>query len=263
MCGIAGIFNYADPDRPVDRELLVRMTRLLEHRGPDDEGFYVEGPIGLGHRRLSIVDLTPTGHQPMPNTDRACWITYNGEFYNHRTFRRRLILKGHTFRGTSDTETLLHLIEEEGPESLADVAGIFAFGYWDQRRAQLTLARDPLGVKQVYYYDDGRRIIFASEIKALLECRDVSRELDAEAINQYLHFHTTLFDRTFFKHIRQLRAGEYLQISRANVRRRTYWKVEDFRPHGGKPATQVAELRRELMEVVGDQLMSDVPVGAF
>jgi asparagine synthase (glutamine-hydrolysing) len=263
MCGIAGIFNYFDPDRPVDRELLVRMTRLLEHRGPDDEGFYVDGSIGLGHRRLTIVDLTPTGHQPMPNTDRSCWITYNGEFYNHGTFRQRLLSKGHTFRGTSDTETLLHLIEEEGPESLRDVAGIFAFGYWDGRRRELTLARDPLGVKQLYYYDDGRRIIFASEIKALLECRDVPRELDPEAINQYLHFHTTLFDRTFFKHIRQLRAGEYLQISRTSVPRRTYWKVEDFRPHGGSTEEQIAELKDQLTEVVGDQLMSDVPIGAF
>src|SRR5213076_2630480 len=233
MCGIAGIFNYAEPDRPVDRELLVRMTRLLEHRGPDDEGFYVEGPIGLGHRRLSIVDLTPSGHQPMPNTDHTSWITYNGEFYNHTSFRRRLLSLGHVFRGTCDTETLLHLIEESGPEALADVSGIFAFAYWDSRFRQLTLARDQLGVKQVYYHDDGQRLVFASEIKALLQAPDIPRVPDGEAINQYLHFHTALFDRTFFKDIKQLRAGEYLQISQAGMRRRTYWKVEDFHAQGG------------------------------
>jgi asparagine synthase (glutamine-hydrolysing) len=263
MCGIAGIFHYADPDRPIDRELLMRMTRALEHRGPDDEGFYIEGPIGLGHRRLSIVDLSPTGHQPMPNEDHSCWITYNGEFYNHAEFRARLVAQGHTFRGTSDTETLLHLVEESGPDALRDASAIFGFAFWDGRRRQLTLARDPLGVKQVYYHDNGRRIVFASEIKALLECPDVPREADPEAVNQYLHFHTTLFERTFFKQIQQLRAGEYLQIARTHFRRRTYWKVEDFRPNGNSVEENVAALREQLSTVVNDQLMADVPVGSF
>jgi asparagine synthase (glutamine-hydrolysing) len=263
MCGIAGIFNYAEPDCPVDRELLVRMTRVLEHRGPDDEGFYVDGPVGLGHRRLTIVDLTPTGHQPMPNTDRSSWITYNGEFYNHSAFRRQLVSAGHVFRGTSDTETLLHLIAEAGPDALHDMSGIFAFGYWDVRRQELTLARDQLGVKQLYYYDDGRRLIFASEIKALLQCTDIPREVDFEALNQYLHFHTPLFDRTFFRHIKQVRAGEYLQISRASSRRTIYWQVDDFQPLAISVEEQVSELREKLLDVVSDQLMADVPVGAF
>ena len=263
MCGIAGIFNYAEPDRPVDEQLLVRMTRALEHRGPDDEGFYVNGPIGLGHRRLTIVDLTTTGHQPLPNTDQTRWITYNGEFYNHSQFRQQLLSRGHTFRGTSDTETMLHLIEEHGPDCLENVAGIFAFAYWDGQRRELTLARDPLGVKPLYHYDDGRRIIFASEMKALLKCPEIPRELDTEAINQYLHFHTALFDRTFFKHIKQLRAGEYLQLSRTRSTNRVYWKVEDFRPREGTPEEQVAELEGALQSVVRDQLMSDVPVGSF
>jgi asparagine synthase (glutamine-hydrolysing) len=263
MCGIAGIFNYAEPDCPVDRELLVRMTRVLEHRGPDDEGFYVDGPIGFGHRRLTIVDLTPTGHQPMPNTDRSSWLTYNGEFYNHSDFRRRLLSAGHVFRGTSDTETLLHLIAESGPDALHDVSGIFAFGYWDVRRQELTLARDHLGVKQLYYHDDGRRLIFASEIKALLQCADIPRDVDFEALNQYLHFHTPLFDRTFFRHIKQVRAGEYLQISRTRSRRKIYWQVEDFQPLATSVEEQVSELREKLLDVVSDQLMADVPVGAF
>ena len=125
MCGIAGIFHYADPDCPVDRDLLVRMTRAIAHRGPDAEDFHVEAGLGLGHRRLSIVDLSPTGAQPMPNDDQSNWITYNGEFYNHKDFRPRLTARGARFRGPSDTETLLRLMELEGPDSLAATAGIF------------------------------------------------------------------------------------------------------------------------------------------
>src|SRR4051794_7952828 len=181
MCGIAGIFHYADPDHPVDRDLLVRMTRALAHRGPDAEGFYTKNNIGLGHRRLSIIDLSPTGAQPMANDDGSCWISYNGEFYNHGEFRERLAAKGCRFRGTSDTETLLRLMEQDGPDSLAEMAGIFAFAFWNGRDQTLTLARDPLGVKQLYFHDDGRRIVFASEVKALLQIPDVPREPDPEA----------------------------------------------------------------------------------
>ena len=263
MCGIAGIFNYADPSRPVDRELLTRMTRSLAHRGPDAEDFRIEGNVGFGHRRLSIVDLSPTGAQPMPNDDRSCWITYNGEFYNHRDFRPRLEAKGARFRGSSDTETMLRLLESEGPESLKDAAGIFGLGFWDGRNKTLTLARDPLGVKQVYFHDNGRRIAFASEIKALLQDPEVPRDVDPEAVNQYLHFHTALFERTFFRSVRQLRAGEYLQISRQGARIRSYWKLDDFRKRTGSEREQIDDLRHLLTQIVGDQLMSDVPVGAF
>ena len=247
----------------MDRELLVRMTRSIRHRGPDDEGFYIDGPIGLGHRRLSIVDLTATGHQPMSNDAGSCWICYNGEFYNHGDFRRRFLANGHRFRGTSDTETLLHILEEDGPDALTNVAGIFAFAFWDARRACLTLARDPLGVKQLYYYDDGRRILFASEIKALLVCPDVPRDPDPEGVNQYLHFHTPLFERTFFRHIRVLGAGEYMEVSRRGSQCRTYWAIKDFASLRESPDRMVESLREQLIGVVGEQLMSDVPVGSF
>ncbi len=263
MCGIAGIFHYAQPERPVDRDLLERMTRVLYHRGPDDEGFHVEGPIGLGHRRLSIVDPTPTGAQPMGTLDGGAWLSYNGELYNHLAFRPRLSSKGATFRGSSDTETLLCLLAQEGPRALTDSLGIFGLAFWDSRHQRLILARDPLGVKQVYYYDDGQRILFASEIKALLECRELPREVDPEAINQYLHFHTPLFDRTFFKHIKQVRAGEYLEVNRSGPQARVYWQLDGFQKREASPNQQVAELRDLLGTVVGDQLMSDVPVGAF
>jgi asparagine synthase (glutamine-hydrolysing) len=263
MCGIAGIFNYADPDRPVDRELLVRMTRTLAHRGPDAEGFYVNANIGLGHRRLSIVDLSPTGAQPMSSDDGRCWISYNGEFYNHQEFRPRLQARGAHFRGTSDTETLLRLMEQEGPESLPDAAGIFAFAFWDGRTQALTLARDHLGVKQVYYHDDGRRIVFASEIKALLQDPAVARTVDPEAVNQYLHFHTALFERTFFRDVRVLRAGEFLRITRYGANLRTYWSLQDFKKSSHSEGELVDELRGQLKQVVSRQLMSDVPVGSF
>ena len=263
MCGIAGIFNYADPDRPVDRDLLVRMTRSLAHRGPDAEGFYFKDNIGLGHRRLSIVDLTPTGAQPMATDDESCWISYNGEFYNHGEFRERLTARGSRFRGTSDTETLLHLMQQEGPDSLAGVSGIFAFAYWDSRNRALTLARDHMGVKQVYYHDDGRRVVFASEIKALLQDPTIPREPDPEAVNQYLHFHTALFERTFFRNIRVLRAGEYLRITRYGANVRTYWSVKDFAHSNSSDATLVKELSDQLAQSVKRQLMSDVPVGSF
>ncbi|MDP1921624.1 MAG: asparagine synthase (glutamine-hydrolyzing) [Myxococcales bacterium] len=263
MCGIAGVFHYAQPERPVDRELLTRMTRVLHHRGPDDEGFHIDGPIGLGHRRLSIVDPTPTGKQPMGTADGGAWLSYNGELYNHLAFRPRLASKGFTFRGSSDTETLLYLLSQDGPGALTDSLGIFGFAFWDARHKRLILARDPLGVKQVYYHDDGKRIVFASEIKALLECPDVPREADPEAINQYLHFHTPLFDRTFFKNVKQVRAGEYLEVNQHGPRARVYWQLDGFERRTTTPERQVEELRELLGTVVGDQLMSDVPVGSF
>ena len=262
MCGVAGIFHYAEPTRAADRDLVVRMTRTLRHRGPDDEGFHFAGPLGLGHRRLSIVDLSPTGKQPML-TDDGCAIAYNGEAYNHAKFRARLESKGVRFRGTSDTETLLHLLRSDGPRALEDVAGIFALAYWDARQSRLILARDPLGVKQLYYHDDGKRIVFASEIKSLLQCAGVARDVDPAGLNEYLHFHTPLFERTFFKDIKQLRAGEYLEVNRSGAWPRTYWQVDGFAHEEMSPELRVRELKDALKDVIREQLMSDVPVGAF
>jgi asparagine synthase (glutamine-hydrolysing) len=263
VCGIAGIFQYGRLDSTPDRDVLLRMTRTLSHRGPDDEGLFVDGPIGFGHRRLSIVDLSASGHQPMESIPTGAVITYNGEIYNHKSLRSRLTARGIRFRGTSDTETLLYLIAEYGPRALAETAGIFAFGYWDGQARRLILARDPLGVKQLYYHDDGERVVFASEIKALLECAAVPREIDSEALNQYLHFHTPLFDRTFFKHIKQVRPGEYLEVDRNGIRHRLYSQTDGFRPRDRGPAETIADLKELLGSVVAEQLMSDVPVGAF
>jgi asparagine synthase (glutamine-hydrolysing) len=263
MCGIAGVFHYGDAGRPVDRDLLVAMTRCLRHRGPDGEGFHVDGSLGLGHRRLAIVDPTPTGAQPMVSPSGRSWISYNGEIYNHASFRPMLAARGAAFRGTSDTETLLLALEAWGPQVLAEMAGIFGFAFWDSASRRLILARDPLGVKQVYFCDDGKRIVFASEIKALLLDPSVPREPDHEAVNQFLHFHTPLFERTFFRDIWQVRAGEYLEVDAAGVRARRYWSASGFEPRVETPEQQVTSLRERLRSVVGEQLMSDVPVGSF
>ncbi len=263
MCGIAGIFHYAEPDRPIDRSLLEAMTKAIEHRGPDAGGVFVDGPIGLGHRRLSIVDLSQTGAQPMRTADRSGWIVYNGELYNHLEFRARLKQRGIHFRGTSDTETLLYLLREFGPGALEQAAGIFGFAFWDASQRTLTLGRDPLGVKQVYYHDDGRRLLFASEIKALLVDPAVRREVDPQAVSEYLHFHTPLFERTFFKGIRQIRAGEYMTFNRYRSEARTYWRIDDFDKSPMTASQHVEELATRISGVVKNQLMSDVPVAAF
>lgn len=262
MCGLVGFYSYADPERTVDRRVLEAATRRLRHRGPDDEGFYVDGALGLGHRRLSIVDLSPTGHQPMVDPATGRVLAYNGEFYDHRRFRPRLESHGVRFRGTSDTETLLHLLGLDGPGCMADASGMFAFAWWDAPRRRLILARDPLGVKQLYVHDDGHRIVFASEIKALLAFPDVPRQIDPDGVNQYVHFHTPLAERTCFAGIRQVPAGEYLEIDRHGVRARRYWQLDGVdRRHTAESA--VPALQDLLREVVSDQLMSDVPVGVF
>jgi asparagine synthase (glutamine-hydrolysing) len=263
MCGIAGVFHYKDRLRQADLTVLRRMTGSIIHRGPDDEGYFVDGSLGLGNRRLAIVDVSPSGHQPMRSPDDQYCLTYNGEFYNHRSFRPKLEAHGIRFRGSSDTETLLYALATYGPGMLTDVAGIFGLAFWDARHQRLILARDPLGVKQLYYHDDGRRVVFASEMKALLQCADVPRDIDPEAVNEYLHFHTPLFDRTFFRQIKQVRAGEYVEIGRFGLRRKIYWETDGFQPRDEAPEKSVQILRDLLETVVDEQLMSDVPVGAY
>jgi len=263
MCGIAGIYHYRDRLRTADLAVVQRMCRSIAHRGPDDEGFFVDGPVGLGNRRLAIVDVSPTGHQPMESLDGLSCLTYNGEFYNHQSFRPQLRARGTHFKGSSDTETLLYALATYGPGVLTNVAGIFGLAFWDARHQRLILARDPLGVKQLYYHDDGMRVVFASELKALLQCADVPRDIDPEAVNEYLHFHTPLFDRTFFRQIKQVRAGEYVEIGRFGLRRKVYWETDGFQPRE-EDAERSVEILRDLLEtVVGEQLMSDVPVGAY
>ncbi len=263
MCGVVGVFHYRDASASPDMGLVRLMSDTLSHRGPDGEGFFSEDGVGLGHRRLAIVDLTETGRQPMLSVDGRLAMSYNGELYNHAELRPGLQSRGVHFRGTSDTETLIEAIAHDGPGVLARCAGIFSLACYFRKERRLLLARDHVGVKQLYFHDDGARIIFASEIKALLRDPSVSRSLDREAINEYLHFHTPLFDRTFFAGIRQLEPGQWLEVDSAGLKFHRYWEIPDRSPAAGDAAAFEAGLLERLPGVVGDQLMSDVPVGVF
>ena len=219
MCGINGVFHYRG-DAPADPALVERQAELIRHRGPDDHGVWHDGPVALGHRRLAIVDLSPAGHQPMPNEDQSLWVTYNGELYNWPETKGTLAARGHRFRGTSDTEMLLHLYEEHGERMLLHLRGMFAFGLYDRPRRRLLLARDRLGKKPLFYHDDGRRLVFASELKALLLDPSVPREVDEEALADYLTFQYVPSPRTIWKGMRCFTKADSRVRDRALIRRK-------------------------------------------
>ncbi|HYM81455.1 MAG TPA: asparagine synthase (glutamine-hydrolyzing) [Candidatus Limnocylindria bacterium] len=261
MCGIAGVFHYRD-GRP-DLELLARQVGLLRHRGPDDHGLWNDGPVALGHRRLAIVDLSPGGHQPLANEDESLWVTFNGELYNWPELRGVLAARGHRFRGSSDTESLLHLYEEHGDDMLGHLRGMFAFGLFDRGRRRLLLGRDRLGKKPLYYHDDGKRVTFASELKALLIDPTVPRDVDERALTDYLTFQYVPAPRTIWKGVHKLPAAHVLSCDANGVRLRRYWELP-VEPERGQPETYYKErLRALLSEAVRVRLMSDVPLGAF
>src|SRR5262245_31717406 len=188
MCGIVGIYEYGVTVPTVSEALIAQMRDRMTHRGPDDAGTYVNADrrLGFGHRRLSIVDLSPAGHNPMPNEDESIWITFNGEIYNHEKLRESLISAGHSYRSRTDTETIIHLYEERGLDFVHDIEGDFAIALWDADRERLVLARDRAGVKPLYFYHQNGRFIFGSEIKAILQHPSVSPELNEEALYHYL-----------------------------------------------------------------------------
>jgi asparagine synthase (glutamine-hydrolysing) len=262
MCGIAGV---AATDRaPADPGLLRAMTDVIAHRGPDGEGFHVDGAVGLGHRRLAIIDLA-TGAQPMASDDQHVWITYNGELYNYRELRRELEARGVVFRTASDTEVLLKSYEAWDLECLPRLRGMFAFGIWDGRRRRVVLARDHVGIKPLVYAWDGRRLLFGSEPKALLADRALSRELDWEALGDYLVWHYVPSPRTIYRAIRKLPPASYLtlDLDTATLVVRRYWTMRfdpDPRP---SEAEWLDGLLRHLDDAVTSHLVSDVPVGAF
>ena len=201
MCGIAGKL-YFDAARCVEEPLIRRMCAAIAHRGPDDEGFYTSGPVGLGFKRLSIIDLSPAGHQPMPNDDGSVWIVFNGEIYNFRELRRELEQAGVRFRSNSDTEVLLKLYEAHGPDCVHKLHGMFAFAIWDARRRRLFVARDRLGVKPLFYRLGADGLIFASELKALLQDPEVERVVDPAVIHNYLTYQYIPGPNSVFKGVR-------------------------------------------------------------
>jgi len=263
MCGITGIY-YFDSQATVDQGLLQRMTDLLAHRGPDDFGYYRQGNIGLGHRRLSILDLSPAGHQPMSNADATVWITYNGECYNYRDFHAFLGSRGHQFRSTSDTETLLYLYEEYGPAFLEKIDGMYAFGLWDARRQRLLLARDRLGIKPLYYYYDRHHLVFASELKALLADRTVPSILNNAALSDFLHLMSIPDPETIFQDVKKLLPGHYLLVEGGRVQAYQYWDVPVTQPDTQRDvATLCDQFDNLFRQTVTAHLIADVPVGAF
>ena len=263
MCGIAGIVKL-DPREVVEEARLKRMRDILRHRGPDGEGLWIEGPVGLAHRRLSIVDV-PGGHQPMANEDDSIWITYNGEVYNHSALRPGLEASGHRYRNRSDTETVLHLYEEEGDRCVERLQGMFAFALWDRPRQRLLLARDRLGIKPLYYAFTDHELLFASEIKAILAVWGERPTLNPSAVPEFLATRFQAGDETFFRGVRKLPAGHVLSWSRAGgPQRRRYWQLPSDTDDSSAGLTERAEdLRARLEAAVRSHLMSDVPLGLF
>ncbi len=259
MCGICG-WHAA---RPIQEDDIIRMTRRLEHRGPDDEGVYVQGNIGLGHRRLSIIDLEG-GRQPMSNGEESLWIVFNGEIYNYRELRRRLQVDGQEFRTNSDTETILHLYERYGERCLDQLRGMFAFAIWDGRRRRIFAARDRLGQKPFYYVSRGDELLFASEIKGLLAADPALAQLDRAALDEYLTLRLISPPRSMFREIKKLPPAHYLTFdieSGLDVQR--YWDLGYEPKLAGSDDDLLEELEERLVECIRLHLVADVPVGAF
>ncbi|TMA25814.1 MAG: asparagine synthase (glutamine-hydrolyzing) [Deltaproteobacteria bacterium] len=263
MCGISGFLNR-DLARPADQALLKRMTDVMAHRGPDGSGLFVEGPAALGHRRLSIIDLSANGAQPMANEDGTVHVTFNGEIYNHLVLREELIAKGHLFRSRCDTEVLVHGYEEWGDALPERLSGMFAFAIWDSKRRRLLFARDRLGKKPVYYHLGKEKLVFASEIKSLLCDPAVPRELDEEALDLYLSLRYVPAGLTAFAQILKLPPASLAVYENGRLSIRRYWRTV-FPPEPSRRSDEelAAEFWERLKEATRARLMADVPVGVF
>src|SRR5882672_244800 len=260
MCGIAGIVRS---DRShVDQALLARMCAAIRHRGPDDDGFYVNGPVGLGMRRLSIIDLKG-GQQPIHNQDRTAWIVFNGEIYNYRELREKLEKLGDTFYTNSDTEAIIHAYDRYGPDCPKHLRGMFAFAIWDERTQELFLARDRIGKKPLLYAEVNGQFIFGSEFSALLQHPDIGKDINAEALDHYLSFMCVPAPLTAYQAIRKLEPGHSLRWRRGEIKIERYWQP-DF---SGKIDISEQEAGQRTIELLRDavkvRLMSEVPLGAF
>jgi asparagine synthase (glutamine-hydrolysing) len=269
MCGICGKISFSGESiRP---ELIGSMCAAIARRGPDDMGIFLSEAngcgvqAGLGHQRLSIIDLSAAGRQPMANEDGTILLTYNGEIYNYKDLRRELEAKGHCFRSDSDTEVIVHLYEEEGPAAARRLNGMFAFGLWDDNKQRLWLCRDRIGIKPLVYSWDGARLLFASEIKALLADPTVDKELDREALMLYLAFNYAPAPLTMFRGIRKLEPGCSLTLEDGKTAVKRYWSLPQ--PPESPAAADVGQLQRRLVdtlsEAVSGCMLADVPVGAF
>ena len=260
MCGIAGQFNFQRRD-PVEREAIVRMARSIAHRGPDDEGFFIAGPVGLGFRRLSIIDLT-SGHQPMSDTEETVWIIFNGEIYNYKELRGELQSKGHQFKTNSDTEVIIHGYKEWGTQVFDRLNGMFGLAIWDAPNQRLIVARDAMGIKLVYYKIDDGTLTFGSEIRPILAAEDSTPAVDPVALKLFLQFRYTPSPLTILQGIRKLAPGTMLVVEKGQCREERWY---NFTPTPFSRPKKEKDAAQELLELykgaVGRHLLSDVPVG--
>jgi asparagine synthase (glutamine-hydrolysing) len=260
MCGIAGKVLF-DSGAKVERAEITAMLSPMVHRGPDEQGIHLDGNAGLGHLRLSIIDLN-TGAQPMTNEDETVWIVFNGEIYNFLELREKLLAKGHLFRSQSDTEVIVHAYEEFGPDCVKELRGMFAFAIWDAKRRRLFVARDRVGIKPLYFCDTGRAFYFASELKAIIADPAVPREINLAAIRKFLAFHYLPGTETLFKHIHKLLPGHHLTVEQDKVTQQQYWDLHFTRQRWQMSFDEATEeLHGLLASTVRDHMIADVPVG--
>jgi asparagine synthase (glutamine-hydrolysing) len=263
MCGIAGILEFAKDNR-ASASALREMCRVITHRGPDDGGFYTDGPVGIGMRRLSIVDVTG-GHQPISNEDGTLWIVFNGEIYNHQTLRDQLIARGHRYSTHSDTETIIHLFEEYGEDCVKHLRGMFAFAIWNRNTKTLFVARDRLGIKPLYYKLTANRLLFGSEIKAVLAHGGIRPAFNRAGLPEFLAFGYLSGEETFYSGILKLLPGHTMTIGPSGQPTiRQYWDLDTSKAHESRDENYYVKTYRELLEgAVQSHLMSDVPLGVF
>ncbi len=261
MCGFVGKVNF-NRDCYVDKSLIKAMCDSLEHRGPDDEGFFVNGNVGLGHRRLSIIDLD-TGHQPIFNEDGSIVIVYNGELYNFSELKRDLLSNGHKFKTNTDTEVIVHLYEEHGESCLTRMNGMFSFALWDKNQEKLFLARDRIGIKPLNYYIDNDKVVFGSEIKAVVKDASVPNTIDLSSIDLYLSYGYIPAPFTIFENIRKLLPGHYMTVQNGQHRVKEYWNIKYDYQHNRRIEEDEENIFNILRSSVEMRLISDVPFGAF
>ena len=261
MCGICGIFEY-ERWNDVSGEIVHRMNQTMVHRGPNDGGIFVGPGIGLGHRRLSIIDVQG-GHQPMSNEDGTVWVLLNGEIYNYTELRAELLQRGHKFGTKSDTEAIVHLYEEYGEACFAKLDGMFSIAIWDSRNRKLVLARDRVGKKPLFYAANAERIVFGSELKALLTNQSVCRDTDDQALSDYFSFGYIPAPKTIYKSIRKVMPGHYLVAMNSGLRETCYWDLSYANVEQRSESEWCERLRHHLCEATRVRLMSEVPLGAF
>ena len=261
MCGISGIY-YSDQGRSIEPQLLDKITDVMFHRGPDGRGTYIDRNLGLGHRRLSIIDIEG-GKQPMSDNAGLVWIAFNGEIYNFKDLKQDLLQKGYLFKTESDTEVIINSYLEYGEKCIQEFNGMFAFAIWDKRIQKLFIARDRLGIKPCYYYQDNEKFVFASEIKAILEHPDIEKIPDINSIVEYMSLRYTLDENTLFRNIKELLPGNFLTISDSNIQIHKYWELSKDKKNNIIYNDILDQCESLFNDSVKKRMISDVPIGAF